>query len=166
MEAADPVGAVLMRKRELNRIDGLARRSVGNSGCPALPWFERVRPFQTKQVSGDFASDATSRANRSSHWRSNSEFHQSAGLERARLPLVLQSSMRWPAIFEVANAVLGEGGKMATCETCGNDYDKAFQVVMNGKAHTFDSFECAIHALAPTCERRGTRIVGHGLEKG
>jgi len=29
---------------------------------------------------------------------------------------------------------------MATCETCGNDYDKAFQVVMNGKAHTFDSF--------------------------
>ena len=27
-----------------------------------------------------------------------------------------------------------------------SDYDKAFQVVMNGKAHTFDSFECAIHA--------------------
>ncbi len=34
---------------------------------------------------------------------------------------------------------------MATCETCGNDYDKAFQVTMNGKAHTYDSFECAIH---------------------
>jgi hypothetical protein len=43
-------------------------------------------------------------------------------------------------------------------------YDKAFQVVMNGKAHTFDSFECAIHALAPMCEHCGTRIVGHGLE--
>jgi phage terminase large subunit GpA-like protein len=55
--------------------------------------------------------------------------------------------------------------KMATCETCGNDYDKAFQVVMNGKAHIFDSFECAIHALAPMCEHCGTRIVGHGLEK-
>jgi phage terminase large subunit GpA-like protein len=55
--------------------------------------------------------------------------------------------------------------KMATCEACGNDYDKAFQVVMNGKAHIFDSFECAIHALAPTCEHCGTRIVGHGLEK-
>jgi hypothetical protein len=37
---------------------------------------------------------------------------------------------------------------MPTCETCGNDYDKAFQVTMNGQAHTFDSFECAIQALA------------------
>jgi hypothetical protein len=54
---------------------------------------------------------------------------------------------------------------MARCETCGNDYDKAFQVTMNGTAHTFDSFECAIHALAPTCENCGIRIVGHGLEK-
>ena len=33
---------------------------------------------------------------------------------------------------------------MARCETCGNDYDKAFQVTMNGSSHTFDSFECAI----------------------
>jgi hypothetical protein len=54
---------------------------------------------------------------------------------------------------------------MARCETCGNDYDKAFQVSMNGTTHTFDSFECAIHALAPTCENCGIRIVGHGLEK-
>src|SRR5207248_5851955 len=54
---------------------------------------------------------------------------------------------------------------MATCETCGNDYDKAFQVTMNGKAHTFDSFECTIHALAPSCDHCGIRIVGHGLEK-
>jgi hypothetical protein len=36
---------------------------------------------------------------------------------------------------------------------------------MNGKSHTFDSFECAIHALAPTWEHCGIRIVGHGLEK-
>ncbi len=54
---------------------------------------------------------------------------------------------------------------MPVCETCGNDYDKAFQVVRDGKAHTFDSFECAIHALAPKCEVCGIRIVGHGLEK-
>jgi hypothetical protein len=27
-----------------------------------------------------------------------------------------------------------------------------------------DSFECAIHALAPVCEHCGMRIVGHGLE--
>ena len=53
---------------------------------------------------------------------------------------------------------------MARCETCGNDYDKAFQVSMNGTTHTFDSFECAIHALAPTCENCGIRIVGHGLK--
>ncbi len=54
---------------------------------------------------------------------------------------------------------------MATCETCGNDYDKAFQVTMNGTAHTFDSFECAIQALAPSCKHCGVRIVGHGLEQ-
>jgi hypothetical protein len=54
---------------------------------------------------------------------------------------------------------------MARCETCGNDYDKAFQVTLNGSTHTFDSFECAIHALAPTCENCGIHIVGHGLEK-
>ena len=53
---------------------------------------------------------------------------------------------------------------MPRCETCGNEYDKAFQVVMNGRTHTFDSFECAIHALAPTCAHCGIRIVGHGLE--
>ena len=54
---------------------------------------------------------------------------------------------------------------MATCENCGNDYDKSFQVVINGHAHTFDSFECAIHKLAPACRHCGCRIIGHGLEK-
>lgn len=54
---------------------------------------------------------------------------------------------------------------MATCETCGNDYDKSFQVIKAGKTHTFDSFECAIHALAPACAYCGVRIIGHGLEK-
>jgi hypothetical protein len=54
---------------------------------------------------------------------------------------------------------------MSTCERCGNDYDKAFQVVIGGKSHTFDSFECAIHALAPVCAHCEVRIVGHGMEK-
>ena len=54
---------------------------------------------------------------------------------------------------------------MPVCDTCGNDYDKAFQVTFNGKEHTFDSFECAINALAPTCPHCGTRIIGHGVEK-
>jgi hypothetical protein len=53
---------------------------------------------------------------------------------------------------------------MAQCETCGNDYDKSFEVVMAGKRHTFDSFECAIEALAPRCATCGVRVVGHGLE--
>ena len=55
---------------------------------------------------------------------------------------------------------------MPTCETCGNDYDKTFEVTMNGAVHTFDSFECAIHAMAPTCNHCGIRIVGHGVQKG
>jgi len=54
---------------------------------------------------------------------------------------------------------------MATCEVCHNDYDKAFTVTMGGTEHTFDSFECAIHALAPACEHCGCRVVGHGVEK-
>lgn len=55
---------------------------------------------------------------------------------------------------------------MARCERCGNEYDKTFEVVLAGKRHIFDSFECAIHALAPTCEHCGVRIIGHGLEAG
>jgi len=56
---------------------------------------------------------------------------------------------------------------MARCEVCGNDYDKAFQVTMPGKStHTFDSFECAIHAMAPSCGHCGCRVVGHGVETG
>ena len=53
---------------------------------------------------------------------------------------------------------------MAVCETCGNDYDKAFTVSRGSESHTFDSFECAIHALAPQCGHCGCRILGHGME--
>ena len=53
---------------------------------------------------------------------------------------------------------------MAVCAVCGNDYDKAFEVVLGGESRTFDSFECAIHALAPTCAHCGCRIIGHGVE--
>ena len=53
---------------------------------------------------------------------------------------------------------------MAVCETCGNDYAKAFEVRMNGQVHTFDSFECAIHRLAPACEHCGCRVIGHGVQ--
>jgi hypothetical protein len=53
---------------------------------------------------------------------------------------------------------------MARCEVCGNDYDKSFEILRAGKSHIFDSFECAIHALAPTCKHCGCRIIGHGME--
>lgn len=53
---------------------------------------------------------------------------------------------------------------MPRCEGCHNDYDKTFEVVMAGGSHTFDSFECAIQVLAPTCNHCRTRIIGHGVE--
>jgi hypothetical protein len=53
---------------------------------------------------------------------------------------------------------------MAKCEVCGNDYPRAFEVVAAGEKHVFDSFECAIHRLAPACTHCGCRIVGHGVE--
>lgn len=53
---------------------------------------------------------------------------------------------------------------MGMCEVCKNEYDKSFEVILNGEFFTFDSFECAIHALAPHCKHCGCRIVGHGVE--
>src|SRR5262249_50658585 len=53
---------------------------------------------------------------------------------------------------------------MAKCEVCENEYDKAFEVVVAGKHHTFDSFEFAIHVLAPVCPHCHCRGVGHGVE--
>jgi hypothetical protein len=54
--------------------------------------------------------------------------------------------------------------EMTRCEVCGNHYDKTFAVVRDGETHVFDSFECAIHALAPTCAHCGCRVIGHGIE--
>jgi hypothetical protein len=69
---------------------------------------------------------------------------------------------------------MSEAEKLLKCDTCGNDYDKAFTVSMpdlagsmntnSKKTGTFDSFECAIHAFAPKCAHCGCRIVGHGVE--
>lgn len=53
---------------------------------------------------------------------------------------------------------------MATCEVCGNDYDKPLEISAAGASHVFDSFECAIHALAPRCEHCGCAVIGHGVE--
>ena len=53
---------------------------------------------------------------------------------------------------------------MPQCNTCGNNYDKSFQVIMDGVRYDFDSFECAIQRLAPACWHCGCRIIGHGVE--
>jgi len=53
---------------------------------------------------------------------------------------------------------------MAKCDVCGNEYAKAFQVRTTTGTHTFDSFECAIHKLAPVCGHCGCRVIGHGIE--
>lgn len=53
---------------------------------------------------------------------------------------------------------------MASCDTCGNDYDKMMRVEYQGKLYQFDCFECAIHKLAPSCAHCGTQIIGHGVE--
>lgn len=53
---------------------------------------------------------------------------------------------------------------MAICEVCGNDYDKSFEVIAAGDRHVFDSFECAIHKMAPVCEHCGCKVIGHGSE--
>jgi len=61
-----------------------------------------------------------------------------------------------------ADLLVNEG--LATCEVCGNQYDKCFVVQMDGEAHVFDCFECAVHMLAPQCAHCGCRIIGHGME--
>jgi hypothetical protein len=53
---------------------------------------------------------------------------------------------------------------MGVCEICGNEYDMTMDVTIRGETHVFDSFECAIHALAPTCDHCGCRVIGHGVE--
>ncbi|HLS72667.1 MAG TPA: hypothetical protein VK046_02780 [Actinomycetaceae bacterium] len=55
---------------------------------------------------------------------------------------------------------------MATCDACGNEYDKTFTVTQGERTGTFDSFECAAHVMAPTCAHCGVRILGHGVEAG
>ena len=53
---------------------------------------------------------------------------------------------------------------MAKCDVCGNEYYLSFDVITAGARHTFDSFECAIHKLAPVCGHCGCKIIGHGIE--
>jgi hypothetical protein len=53
---------------------------------------------------------------------------------------------------------------MPTCDVCGNDYDKTFTITRGDESGTYDSFECAIHAMAPTCAHCGCKVIGCGVE--
>jgi hypothetical protein len=64
------------------------------------------------------------------------------------------------------SATLTPSATVGTCIVCGNEYGQAFDVVFKGQLYTFDSFECAIHRLAPLCEHCGCRVIGHGVELG
>ena len=57
----------------------------------------------------------------------------------------------------------GEREPMARCEVCGSDCETPLEIRVQQRVAIFDSFECAIHALAPTCGRCGCRVVGHGV---
>jgi hypothetical protein len=52
-----------------------------------------------------------------------------------------------------------------SCASCANHYDKAFTVTTyDGEEAIFDSVECAIAWIAPTCAECNIRILGHGVE--
>ncbi len=56
---------------------------------------------------------------------------------------------------------------MERCVVCGNPYEKTFRVMLaDGSSYVFDSFECAIQALAPRCDHCACRIIGHGVDRG
>ncbi|HSH59790.1 MAG TPA: hypothetical protein VK988_09165 [Acidimicrobiales bacterium] len=52
------------------------------------------------------------------------------------------------------------------CEVCGHESEEAFEVVRHVGRHRFDTFECAIFAMAPQCARCGVRVIGHGIKEG
>ena len=62
--------------------------------------------------------------------------------------------------------VLALRAGMRPCDVCGNQYDKSFEVIVEGVTHVFDCFACAIQALAPRCATCKTIIIGHGMESG
>ena len=51
---------------------------------------------------------------------------------------------------------------MPTCDVCGNDAADTFTVTRGATSGTFDSFECAVHAMAALCAHCQCRILGHG----
>ena len=57
-----------------------------------------------------------------------------------------------------------KGDDAMICDVCGNDYDKPLEIAYLGGTYVFDSFECAIHVIAPECDHCRCKIIGHGVE--
>lgn len=57
---------------------------------------------------------------------------------------------------------------MPQCDVCGNDHPHTMTIEIGSgpyaKRGVFDSFECAIRAVAPRCAHCGCNIIGHGVE--
>ena len=53
---------------------------------------------------------------------------------------------------------------MGSCDVCGGREGRMFTVTMGSQTGTFDSFECAIHLMAISCEHCGCRVLGHPIE--
>ena len=51
------------------------------------------------------------------------------------------------------------------CDVCGNHYENSFTVTLGDESYVFDCFECAIHALAPSCGHCGCKVIGHGVSR-
>jgi hypothetical protein len=50
------------------------------------------------------------------------------------------------------------------CEVCGMECEAPLELGFRGRVGIFDSFECAIHAMALSCDRCHCRIIGHSFE--
>lgn len=53
---------------------------------------------------------------------------------------------------------------MGICSVCANESSRTFDVMYEGGILTFDSFQCAIHRLAPICSHCDCVILGHVVE--
>ena len=53
---------------------------------------------------------------------------------------------------------------MGICSVCANESTRTFDIMYEGGILTFDSFQCAIHRLAPICNHCDCLILGHVVE--
>jgi hypothetical protein len=55
---------------------------------------------------------------------------------------------------------------MARCEVCGNEYARPMVIRVEDRMGTFDSFECALQAMARGCAQCKGKVIGLGVVSG